>query len=427
MSEGLEIVDDKKRKEIEEHVKNTSSVSSQKRSTFDLNKEINSEEDDGTTAVACFSVDDDNEKTEEGNSANNSISGEGNERKSTVRQYIRSKMPRLRWTPDLHLSFVNAVERLGGQERATPKLILQSMNARGLSIAHVKSHLQMYRNKKLDQNGQVLGKINIHQRTNPLQNLRMDNGGIVLMGNSQEGDRVHSTLLQHSLSQPPFDIKALSPRHRRWYSNMHAMIRRSHSTSKDHGQGNNLIEKTIFQAKEKSSTSNQIHGMGLSMQNRTMRPRQFLEEKKRPQNELIANRSMSAGTSSLPHHVNQIHASTPRSVGAANFVQPSEWNYRIRQFQSQLHGHMIMSNTIEPPSQLELNRDKGLKHKEWLPDLRLSLSQGVENHDARTHNKAVPETNTMLSLSLSSSQHVKSVDKHKETLPRRRNLVYTHK
>lgn len=34
----------------------------------------------------------------------------------SVRQYIRSKMPRLRWTPDLHLAFLNAVQRLGGQE-----------------------------------------------------------------------------------------------------------------------------------------------------------------------------------------------------------------------------------------------------------------------------------------------------------------------
>jgi SHAQKYF class myb-like DNA-binding protein len=25
-------------------------------------------------------------------------------------------MPRLRWTPDLHLCFVHAVERLGGQD-----------------------------------------------------------------------------------------------------------------------------------------------------------------------------------------------------------------------------------------------------------------------------------------------------------------------
>jgi len=77
----------------------------------------------------------------------------------TVRQYNRSKLPRLRWTPDLHMAFVHAVERLGGQERATPKLVLQMMNVRGLSIAHVKSHLQMYRSKKLDQDGRPRGAI----------------------------------------------------------------------------------------------------------------------------------------------------------------------------------------------------------------------------------------------------------------------------
>ncbi|KAH9309053.1 hypothetical protein KI387_036964, partial [Taxus chinensis] len=76
----------------------------------------------------------------------------------SVRQYVRSKMPRLRWTPDLHHSFINAVERLGGQDRATPKLVLQLMDVKGLTIAHVKSHLQMYRSMKNDENGQGLGQ-----------------------------------------------------------------------------------------------------------------------------------------------------------------------------------------------------------------------------------------------------------------------------
>lgn len=47
---------------------------------------------------------------------NNGSSKKGSASGGSVRQYIRSKTPRLRWTPDLHLCFVRAVERLGGQE-----------------------------------------------------------------------------------------------------------------------------------------------------------------------------------------------------------------------------------------------------------------------------------------------------------------------
>lgn len=47
--------------------------------------------------------------------------GESSENKSQrngtiMRPYLRSKVPRLRWTPDLHRCFVQAIDMLGGEE-----------------------------------------------------------------------------------------------------------------------------------------------------------------------------------------------------------------------------------------------------------------------------------------------------------------------
>ena len=93
----------------------------EKRPAIDLNEDADEEtedekdEDDDEDGLSAT------EPTSHGSSSNysnnsNNVHGEGNrDRTSTVRQYNRSKMPRLRWTPDLHMSFIHAVERLGGQ------------------------------------------------------------------------------------------------------------------------------------------------------------------------------------------------------------------------------------------------------------------------------------------------------------------------
>ncbi|XVE61241.1 hypothetical protein DITRI_Ditri06bG0023800 [Diplodiscus trichospermus] len=58
------------------------------------------------------------------------------------------KKSRLKWTADLHEKFINCVNLLGGAEKATPRAILKLMKSNGLTVLHIKSHLQKYRYAK---------------------------------------------------------------------------------------------------------------------------------------------------------------------------------------------------------------------------------------------------------------------------------------
>ncbi|KAL9247986.1 hypothetical protein vseg_021353 [Gypsophila vaccaria] len=62
-----------------------------------------------------------------------------------------SNTPRIRWTQELHEAFADAVNQLGGCKRATPEGVLRLMNVEGLTIYHVRRHLQKYRVARVKQ------------------------------------------------------------------------------------------------------------------------------------------------------------------------------------------------------------------------------------------------------------------------------------
>ncbi|KAK1424814.1 hypothetical protein QVD17_20152 [Tagetes erecta] len=348
-----------------------SSISSINRhvTSFDLNEEASSQED---TDISI----DDGEKVDEGSSSKN--------RKGPVRQYVRSKMPRLRWTPELHRAFVNAIERLGGQDKATPKSALQLMNVRGLSIAHVKSHLQMYRSKKLDDSGQVISQratmatqgrphiySNLYSRGSAFgAHLKQANGGIDLSRNLEVGNYYSRSHLFDSTFRPTPHVQHFLSRHQQWLSNQRqvsSLVRTEAQHADDH------MRDVMNQIQDKSSNFKKLHISDSRTRNMPMRPSQFLEDKK------------------WPPHDQRKDKWSPITSNCSSSGSPDLFSYS--------RSISLLNSQSEASFLHKLRRENGCKDREKNPDLQLRLSHN-NGIDEETHQRSTSEIDTMLSLSL---------------------------
>ncbi|XP_026662579.2 uncharacterized protein LOC103701201 isoform X2 [Phoenix dactylifera] len=423
------------------------------------------EEDDGgsTTEVAGGGSSSNNSSTNncsDKDKENSGAAGGSGERVPAVRQYIRSKMPRLRWTPDLHLSFIRAVERLGGQERATPKLVLQMMNVRGLSIAHVKSHLQMYRSKKLDDTGReksaissVISPMDMHlrgggrlhemfyQRTGAHQSFRMESGGFFPSRGIHDDDRLYG-LLHRLQPQQLSDLRSCNFGHQEWAFNQQVLARAS--SMKNHSPAKGLIHDMIFGKDGKPSTSHRFDERDTITGNGNTRPsHEYLEERTWLPREMVGNQRLecnglgsfsliSSSSSPLSKAVTTNPISTDSSLG---WKGSSNYYYNNnKKTQPNSHDPVVINDSLEPRFEnqfqlalqkhrvgkpmtkfeemfakrethdAEVKRMRMTMESDWTPNLQLSLRPNFAN-DEGTSKKGIEadeQVDSMLSLSLSS-------------------------
>ncbi|CAN6193619.1 unnamed protein product [Urochloa humidicola] len=199
----------------------------------------------------------------------------GFERKG-VRQYNRSEAPRMRWTEELHRQFVEAVECLGGQDEATPKRILQLMGVKGVSISHIKSHLQMYRSSSSSSTHTHQPSLQKSTSTSNSKRVFLNHDGHCVYAsldrNTPASDKNIYTMFRGCSQSSPYQIPSLQEVFRSWEqsrgrvpwnSNMMTVekaIRPSHTTSNTKPQKQTGCDLTLSIGLWEDASSSEADG-----------------------------------------------------------------------------------------------------------------------------------------------------------------------
>lgn len=115
-------------------------------------------------------------------------------------QQQTSRKQRRCWSPELHRRFVDALQKLGGCQAATPKQIRELMQVDGLTNDEVKSHLQKYR---------------LHTRRLPTATGPSTNQSVVVLGGlwlpqDQHGESSKQSSSQSASPQGPLQLGGAS-------------------------------------------------------------------------------------------------------------------------------------------------------------------------------------------------------------------------
>ncbi|KAK0585011.1 hypothetical protein LWI29_022161 [Acer saccharum] len=160
--------------------------------------------------------------------------------------------PRLRWTAQLHHRFVDAVTHLGGPDKATPKTIKRIMGVKGLTLYHLKSHLQVERQlqRRIDAHGKYMEKL-LEKACQTISNENMSSQSDIYFGSQGFDDSMnkmkefgfplnfessdHNNFVA-AAEEEGINIRMLSPdiySNSRWCDDQMAMAAQTFGTEKD--------------------------------------------------------------------------------------------------------------------------------------------------------------------------------------------------